>query len=463
MRKTALLVVAAAAAGLSSGGPVRAMDDTSDAIDRLRVAADAQVRLAMIKRLAASKTAAAADALCRTAKTDAEAEVRVAAATALAVMPGDATDALKELILSGGIREVRKQAAIGLCARPHGLEWTLDRVKSPSTSKMVRQLLVSDLGDVASLDVAMELVRLVDDDDPVLRGAALRALARHPFGRAELARAATDALTKRADAETQIAALEAGEEAFDESFRALLPTLKESTEPRVAAGAARVRKRLDYRDALARKRKLDEDNAKRKREGYAPLPDPYGELPPTPPPPRPRVDWVFVQDCTASMRIFSHTGRVRAEWLARAARLENDPTTSVRCGFVLMQDTRREASDPETAYFGPRFLTAPLAELRWRNQSIGVDTRGIEVGTVLREALDRFEWRLGAERRIVVVSDCYVGDPELSRRTASVHRAADGLTLDVEYAGLQDHHRATWEALARAGGGGVTVVENKPR
>jgi hypothetical protein len=91
-----------------------------------------------------------------------------------------------------------------------------------------------------------------------------------------------------------------------------------------------------------------------------------------------------------------------------------------------------------------------------------VDTEGIAVGAVLRGVLDRFEWRPGAERRVVVVSDTYIGDPEDAQRTVSVHFAADGLTLDVGYVGFGiNRNRMSWRDLFVAGGGVLPPEDKK--
>jgi hypothetical protein len=219
---------------------------------------------------------------------------------------------------------------------------------------------------------------------------------------------------------------------------------------RITNAADCVSKRLDYQDALARR-------AKAAKDGYAPNDPPPIPLPPS----REKVDVVYIYDDSASMGGLRHVQGIK--WaLARAEQEESERRTSFRHAWVAMQDTQREAWDPPSMYFAPVFDSSVLRDVKWRQPSIGVDTQGMEVGVVLRGVLDRFDWRPGAERRLIVVSDTYIGDPDDARRTVTVHHAADGLTLDVGYVGYGiDRNRKSWEDLFVAAGGVLPPKERK--
>jgi len=392
--------------------------------------------------------------LCLLARDDASAEVRVAAAKGLASFRCDAAATpLGELLLAGGIREVRRQAAIGMSSMKGGLEWTLRRIESPETTDVVRLLLVSDLADFPSLDAAAALEKLTTA--PVTRCAAIRALARHALGRAELPRVALGLLATPPDAETTLAVLDACDGVCDAELRGELPRLAKDEDRRVANAADWIARRVAAIDAEAVRQRVVAENVKKAKEGYAPEP-----VPPAVPIPsaRPRAEHVVLFDATGSTRL-GHKQRMPDVFVDAAAQREAMRDTSWRHGWVAMQDTRREASDPHTVYFTPLLDASARRGLEWRLTSVGVDTEGMAVGAALREVLDRFEWRPGAERRIVVLCDNYAGDVDLAARTAAAHRAADGLTLDVELTVRMGAKRTeTWETIARAGGGAVRVV-----
>jgi hypothetical protein len=452
MRLARAIVMTALLAAASLGPSAVAKDDTPDAINALRDATDGKIRLALIGRLAATKSPRAAEVLRDVARDDASAEVRVAAATGLASFGCEtAKGPLGELLLAGGIREVRRQAALGMSTQGGGLEWTLRRIESRETSDLTRLLLVSSLADFPSLDAAAAIEKLTET--PATRGAALRALARHALGRGELPRVALALLAGPRDAETTLAILDACDGVCDAELRGVLPQLEKDEDARVKAAASWIARRAAAAAAEAERQRVIAENAHKAKDGYAPDPVPP---PPAPAPPvRPRAEHVLVFDATGSMQL-GHKRRLPDRYVKDAAEREASRDTSWRNAWVAMQDTRREASDPHTVYISPVFDASALRGFEWRLTSVGVDTEGIEVGAVLREVLDRFEWRPGAERRIVVVCDNYAGDVDLAARTAAVHRAADGLTLDVQLvAGMGQRRTETWETIARAGGGTV--------
>jgi hypothetical protein len=282
-------------------------------------------------------------------------------------------------------------------------------------------------------------------------------MARHAAGRAELSRVALDVLKRRADFETTLAVLDACDGVCDADLAPVLPDFLTNRDRRVASAASWIQRRIDAAEAAERRRQQIADNAKRAKDGYAPL-----DLPPVPEPVpqfRPKIDTVLVYDATGSMAA-GHGKSLPEETLDEAARDESRRETSFRHAWVAMQDTRREASDPWSAFFPPVFDSAPLRTARWRLTSVGVDTEGIAVGAALREVLDRFEWRAGAARRIVVVSDNYVGDLDLARRTVAAHHDADGFELEIVLvAQMSDHRRDGWAELARAAG--TTLPERK--
>jgi hypothetical protein len=246
-------------------------------------------------------------------------------------------------------------------------------------------------------------------------------------------------------------------------LRGVLPPLQKDEDRRVAAAAGWIARRVAAADAEAARQRVLAENARKAKEGYAPDPVPP---PPVPvPSARPRAEHVLVFDATGSMEL-GHTRRLPDRYLDAAAQREAMRDTSWRNAWVAMQDTRREAGDPHTVYLTPLFDASALRGFTWRLTSIGVDTEGVAVGAALREVLDRFEWRPGAERRIVVVCDNYAGDVDLAARTAAVHRATDGLTLDVELTTRMGERRTdTWETIARAGGGVVrdAVARDDPK
>jgi len=450
MRPTGWLFAAALACLAAGGASAHAKDDVGDNLNALRDA-DVKLRLELVRRLGGSKNEPAAVSLCKIARFDDEARVRIAAAKALADFGSDvALPSLKELLTEGGIRDVRRHAAIGMSKRPKGLAWTLDRIAAPGTDKVERLLLVSELGDFPSIDAAEALERLVAGDDPGVRTTALRALAVHPIGRNELPSLVVDVLEHSADAETLLAALDVCDGVLDREIRGVLPALMGRGDRRITNAAECVSKRLDYQDALARR-------AKAAKDGYAP-----SDPPPVPvPSARAKVDVVYIYDNSGSMGGLSHVQNVK--WaLGLAEHEEGERSMSIRHAWVAMQDTQREAWDPPSVYFAPMFDSSVLRDVKWRQPSIGVDTQGMEVGVVLRGVLDRFDWRPGAERRVVVVSDNYVGDPEDACRTVNVHHAADGLTLDVGYVGYGiERNRKSWENLFVAAGGVLPPKERK--
>ena len=436
-------------------GPASAKDDLADTINALGGERDAKVRLELLGRLAATKSPRAAEVLRDVACDDASAEARVAAAKGLASFGCEAAATpLGELLLAGGTREVRRQAALGMSSMDGGLAWTLRRIESRETSGVVRLLLVSDLADFPSLDAAAALEKLTTT--PATRGAALRALARHALGRAELPRVALELLAKPPDSETVLAVLDACDGVCDAELRGELPRLAKDEDRRVTNAADWIARRVAAIDAEAARQRVVAENAKKAKDGYAPDPVPP---PPAPVPPvRPRAEQVLVFDATGSMEL-GHRRRLPDRYVDDAAQREAARDTSWRHAWVAMQDTRREASDPHTVYISPVFDASAVRGFEWRLTSVGVDTEGVAVGAALREVLDRFEWRPGAERRIVVLCDNYAGDVDLAARAAAVHRAADGLTLDVELTTRMGGRRTeTWETIARAGGGAVRIV-----
>lgn len=456
MRRSVLLLAAALA--LVAGGTAQAKEDLGDLLNALNAERAAAARIELIERLGATRSERAAQALSGTARTDADAKVRIAAAKALVAFRNEAAfTSLKELLVAGGIRDVRRQAALGMSAMPDGLAWTVRRIASEQITDRERLLLVSSLGDFPSLDAAGALERLAASDDAAVRCTALRAMARHAAGRAELARVALDVLKRRTDVETALAVLDACDGVCDADLGPVLPDLLASRDRRVAAAASWLQRRIDAAEAAKLREQQIADNAKRAKDGYAPL-----DLPPVPETVaqfRPKVDTVLVYDATGSMAP-GHGKSLPEETLDEAARDEARRETSFRHAWVAMQDTRREASDPWSQFFPPVFDASPLRTARWRQTSVGVDTEGIAVGAALREVLDRFEWRAGAARRIVVVSDNYVGDLDLARRTVSAHHDADGFELEIVLVTqMSDHRRDGWADLARTAG--TTLPERK--
>lgn len=455
MRLTRVVLATLAAAAACLPPAASAKDGLADAINALAGAKDPKARLELIGRLAATKHPRAAEALLDVARNDASAEIRIAAAKGLAEFRCEAASAsLGELLLAGGIREVRRQAAIGMSAMDDGLAWTLRRIESRDTSPVVRLLLVSDLADFPSLDAAAALEKLTET--PATRATAIRALARHAAGRPELSRVALALLAKPHDAETTLAVLDACDGVCDTDLRGVLPQLAKDEDRRVAAAADWIVRRVAATDAEAARQRVIVENARKKRDGYGedPVPPPPVQVPGA----RPRAEQVLLFDATGSMEL-GHTRRLPDHYLEDAAQREAMRDTSWRHGWVAMQDTRREASDPYTVYLTPVFDASALRGFSWRLRSIGVDTEGMAAGEALRETLDRFDWRFGAERRLVVVCDNYAGDVDLAVRTAAAHREADGLTLDVELTTrMSDRRVDTWDKIAQAGGGTVRVL-----
>ena len=453
MRLPRVIFVPLVVASVCLARPASAKDDLGDVLNALGVATDPKIRLELIGRLAATKSPRAADALGALARDDASADVRVAAAKGLAGFRCEAAATpLGELLLAGGIREVRRQAAIGMSSMDGGLAWTLRRIESRETSAVVRLLLVSELADFPSLDAAAALEKLTET--PATRGAAVRALARHALGRNELSRVALALLARPCDAETKLAILDACDAVCDAQMRGVLPVLAKDEDRRVANAADWMARRVAAIDSETERQRVIAENAKKAKEGYAPekVPEPVPV-----PSARPRAEHVIVFDATGST-VRGHKQRMPDVFVDDASRREAMRDTSWRHAWVAMQDPRREASDPHSVYVTPLLDASAVRGLEWRLTSIGVDTEGMAVGAVLRQVLDRFEWRPSAERRILVLCDNYAGDVELAARTASVHRAADGLTLDVQLTTRMGAKRTeTWETIARAGGGGVQV------
>ncbi len=436
----------AAHAGDAPADAQRQLDALLDALDR---SDDPGTRVELAQRLARETAVRAAERLRDLVRDDTSVTVRMAAARALGRSPAPcATKLLLELTLRGGPRGVRRALGLALAERaalPELLEALAEGDGQDDRDDLGRGLLVEALGRDVSPEAAETLGRIARGPDAHLRREALRALAAHELGRAQLPALLREVLGRWHDLDTVMATLDLAEGFADEQFRAFADVLDTFLEPEVQGAVDAARRRLAWLDAVAAARAAS-------KGGYASdleLPDP--------PPPRPRIDIVYVFDATGS--VSGHVDVIKQR-IVREARTLARTGSDFRLGLVAYRDTPRRRGSWTTQVL-PLSYDLAGAE-RWIDAVPvgGCDSEGASITQGLEEALCRMGWREGVERQVALIADSRTGNADACRALVKLHWQADHTRLHVWYLHrTRPHVPPDVEALARVGGGTVESLE----
>lgn len=418
--------------------------------DDLAAATDPADRAKIVRQIAEFPDESAVRILARAAEEDRSLTVRVTAAESLGGMDEPhAPDALADLALLGGVRRFRAAVGAGLARCPRGVECVGKRLERPGLAPLDVERLVDVLGDAPTAFAVAQLDFLARSSDATRRVAALRALRRNKKTGTELRDALGEMLRRFPDADTLRTTLDLAADVAGSEFRAVLRGLPRPADPGARQALTSIEARLDYLDALARRRELARQGAE-----YAPAEDDGAA--PVPPPPPLRVDLVYLFDATGSMYGTLEELRRRLDdemvrWTSVGADL--------RVAVVAFRDRPLESSSKPTQFLPFTYdvdrVRAFLKDLR----TTGVDAQGTDVGVALRLGLDRMAWRDGARRVATLVMDTKVGDPERACGVAASHFREDGTRLSVWWvAHTRKKIPESLVDLALAGGGDQSTV-----
>jgi HEAT repeat protein len=356
---------------------------------------------------------------------------------------------LLEFTVDGGVEEIRRACSTALAEQSGAVK----RVRAAFSGRRVNQLdrlrLIDALGGVPTLDAYGFLVTLVEGKDPALRGAALRAIARHEVGREEIGDTLVDALRNHHDVETIVTVLDLVEDHALERWPDIAPLVERRTETAVEEAAIT----LEQRHAFVEAMRLAE---KKEAEGYA---LDRSQIPEEPQP-RTRLDVVYAFDATGST--VGQIEQVKAfitEHAGPLVMVRHDARVGIvayRVGEKATPRTRTEVL-PLT-----HDVDAAIAFVNGIDQR-GADSRGAAVADAVQTALDRMPWRPNARRQVYVLADGRIDDRPRAWRTARQHHESDGTQLSVWYWSNTRQTPATdLERLAEEGGGTFTLADPPP-
>lgn len=447
-KRSAVLVCATAVAVAVLGGvwtpQARAKDDLSDILRAIQNEDDPGVRRRKVLELVALDTPKAAGRLGTLVREDPDEGVRITAAQGLGRMEHDTTELLTELVLFGGTLRVRDAVAASLARRGGGPAPLFEIAQDATKHPLERTLAIEALSAFPGADVLQWLERAGRHPETFVRCVALRTLGRHPDGALVLGDSLAETLTTHMDDETVLTALDLASDIADARFRPVADMLDTFLSARVRASVDIARKRLEYAEALER--------FEAEKVGT------YGsKTPPEPPPPRPRLDIVYVLDATGS--VCGHIGQLRAR-IRDEARLLDRVGTDLRAGVVAYRDNDRRWAGQKIEALPPTYDREAVDQFLRDLDARGSDARGTGVHWGLSAALDRVPWRRDVRRQVVLIADGRCNDPERAHAIARTHRLADRTTVHVLYL-LRTRVKVPEDIqeLATVGGGFVEVLE----
>lgn len=432
-----------------ASGAVAGEDQLKDLLAALEGSADVTTRCSLVRKIVSQNSPAAAARLLRIAKNDPAPEVRATAARGIGSMKDvqDAEQLQLALLDYGGVKEVRRAVAAGLIDRGGQLPALLRILADPEMTALSKGLVVEAIASFPGPEPVVVLERLARGPDPFLRCEALRGLARHPEGQGFLPSVLVDVLGEHQDLETVLSGLDLASDFADGDFRPLADLLDTFLQPEVQPAVESARARIEYMEALA---------AFDARKGT--VYDSGGE-PPEPPPPRPRLDMVYVFDATGSvvghLDLIIRTIKDEADVLRRAG-------GDVRLGLVAYRDTPKRRATWETHAL-PLTYDVERAEQWFRDvDSGGADSRGAAIARGLHQGLDRMGWRWSkARRHCMLVADSKASSQADCENVAGIHFRSDRTRVHVWYlARTRTQIPESVSALSRVGGGRVRIVDH---
>lgn len=451
-------LLAALLALLVAPQPVEA-NDLDKVLAALRKARGAKERLRHVKQLVSVQGPRAAGALAKLVKDDPSVAVRVGAARALGFIQADnALDLLLELLRRGGPRALRRALAESVQRRPGGARRLLKVYGDRRTPRIERGLLLRACGAFTDAGTEEALKQALLDRDVTLRAEAVRALVRRAPTPGHKRTLLHGVMMAAREIDVILAALDAAGEpgVLDPFLRRGLERLGTFLQPQVREATDHLLLRLEAMKADAKPPKGGKPDARDPRDRYGGEGDrtPPTDGPPTEPPIRGQFDTVYVIDATGS------TGAVLPELKRRILaqmKLLHDVAGSVRVGVLVYRGGRNASSIRRGFTYLP--LTHDPERVRTFLEALdagGVDDRGMLVGRVLEEALDRAGWRWRAQRTVQLYADTECGDIRLARRVVSSHFRADRTRTRIAYV-LRSRTRlpAEYLDLARLGGSGA--------
>jgi len=403
--------------------------DLASLLRTYRRTSDAERRREVVVQMADCRHPQTTAELDRIARDDPDVGVRVAAVLALGEQEGEAADVrLLEATVRGGVDPVRRALASG----------RIDRLE--------RLRLVETLGALPSLDAYGDLVTAAGDDDADVRAAALRAIAVHPIGRAEIGDTLVETLRRFRDLPTVVTVLDLVEDHALDRWREIEPLVAERFEPSIHEAAITLGQQFEFREAMRLKQRKE-------AEGYALSRD---EMPEEPQP-RSRLDVVYAFDATgSSVGQIAQVKRFIADHAGPLVMVRRD----ARVGIVAYRVGSRASPRTRTEVLPlTHDVNAALRFVQGIDQR-GADSQGAAIAEAVEIALDRMPWRPNARRQVWLLADSKIDDPPRAYRTARQHRQADGTQLSVWYwCNTRVTEPEDLKQLAEKGGGTYTLAD----
>ena len=437
---------------LCATATAHAEDTIRSLVERFTDAHDPADRVLLVPRIAALDTEAAAKRLARIVREDPAHDVRCEAARSLGKMQVDeAAEQLLQLAVWGGVRDLRVAVGRGLAGRTDGAPRIDARLAKPGLDALARERLIDVLSDIGTDYAAASLDARARSADAADRCAALRAMSRMRSARSLVSELLPETLVRFTDLDTVMTALDIAADAGDARVRPATARLATSASPCVRAAADAVLARLDYRDALARRKPVPGKAPSR----YAPAPADDDE--PLPPPPRPRVELVYLFDCTGSVSGYLPTMR---KLIADELRPLIDLGCDLRVAVVAYREAKPAGMTHGTQILPLTYDMAQVNEFLEQIEARGTDSRGTDYGLALHDGLNRMSWRPNARHRAVIVADSKCGDPERAVAVAGDHFRNDRTVMSIWYlARTRTKVPDDLAELARAAGGDASDMD----
>ncbi len=425
-----------------------AADAYLDALAAYGSAPDASGRLLAVQSIGAAQDPRSVPVLERIVRGDRDIAVCVAAADALGEVANErAGEAVTRLLYRGGFRLQRVALAKAIMKCPGGRTKRNALLLSPQSDQLGRALVVQSLAFDPELDTLEILTRALNDDDAVVRCAALRAMSEHEYGKLEIGESIVACLRAHADLDTRLTALDLLEDHAFDRLEEAEKVLRHDLRPQIVATLDELRAVREYRQKL-------EDLKRAEKDGYAVAESDR----PVEPARRRRLDLILAFDASGS-----NYGAVSG--MQRRVQAEIDPVRAIRCdvrlGIVAFRDRPKSAGQWETRVLPLTYSGELASEFLLTIRGRGTDAQGSSIEAALEEALDRMPWRRHARREVFVITDSKAGDPDSAVCTAGRHREADGTQTSVSWIA---HTRVKVpESLKRiADAGGGTFLGERP-
>lgn len=391
----AVLSLAALLQSGSTGLSPCAAEDTEALLVELEGEQNRTRRIDLVRRLGRVSTARGATALADIVRQDADAAVRIEAATALAgAASASATSRLCELAAEGGVESVRAAVRGALAGRGGALLALGRQREAAGGDPLAGPLLVAALAHVVGRESRLELEALCRAPEPWVRSAALRALAERADCVALLPSLCDAVLSQDHDPDTVWTALDLALRFDAEGLAVIAPRLDGLVAEGFVRPVAAVRARI------------------------------AGESTPD----LGRVDRVYCVQCAGD-------GRPLLRWMEKDMAEFARTNAGGRVGLVVYRAPDAKAKDLEAEWTTRAFPLTHDHERarRWLAATPlgGADAAGAPVDAGLRDALDRMPWRSGARRECTLVPAGPVARARAAEGRIRLHVTADAVTVRV--------------------------------